>query len=124
MLSLITTCAKAVRYPPSEALPLGCVKYSFADGIKEVFTPHSNLIKGIFDGALVLLETLDFLDGRQVTTYGFLEFDENFVYVHSQGYHCEDAIRSFPTLFAYCLTPRIPVDPFVHVSVHPETVPL
>ena len=86
--------------------------------------PHSNQVKDAFAGALVLLETLDFLDGRKITTYGFLEFDKNFVYVRSQGYHCEDAIRSFPTLLAYCFTPHIPVDPFVHVSVHPETIPL
>ena len=123
-ISHITACVKAVRYPSSGDLPLGCIKYSFADGIKEVFAPHSNQVKDAFAGALVLLETLDFLDGRKITTYGFLEFDENFVYVRSQGYHCEDAIRSFPTLLAYCFTPRIPVDPFVHVSVHPETIPL
>jgi hypothetical protein len=123
-ISHISACVKAVRYLPSGDLPLGCIKYSFADGIKEVFAPHSNQVKDAFAGALVLLETLDFLDGRKVTTYGFLEFDENFVYVRSQGYHCEDAIRSFPTLLAYCFTPRIPVDPFVHVSVHPETIPL
>ena len=123
-ISHITACVKAVRYLPSGDLPLGCIKYSFADGIKEVFAPHSNQVKDAFAGALVLLETLDFLDGRKITTYGFLEFDENFVYVRSQGYHCEDAIRSFPTLLAYCFTPRIPVDPFVHVSVHPETIPL
>ena len=123
-ISHITACVKAVRYPSSGDLPLGCIKYSFADGIKEVFAPHSNQVKDAFAGALVLLETLDFLDSRKITTYGFLEFDENFVYVRSQGYHCEDAIRSFPTLLAYCFTPRIPVDPFVHVSVHPETIPL
>ena len=123
-ISHITACVKAVRYLPSGDLPLGCIKYSFADGIKEVFAPHSNQVKDAIAGALVLLETLDFLDGRKITMYGFLEFDENFVYVRSQGYHCEDAIRSFPTLLAYCFTPRIPVDPFVHVSVHPETIPL
>ena len=115
-ISHITTCIKAVRYPSSGDLPLGC--------IKEVFAPHSNQVKDTFAGALVLLETLDFLDSRKISTYGFLEFDENFVYVHSQGYHCEDAVWSFPTLFAYCFTPHIPVDPFVHVSVHPETIPL
>ena len=123
-ISHITACVKTVRYLPSGDLPLGCIRYSFADGIKEVFAPHSNQVKDAFAGALVLLETLDFLDGRKITTYGFLEFDENFVYVRSQGYHCEDAVRSFPTLLAYCFTPRIPVDPFVHVSVHPETIPL
>ena len=123
-ISHITTCVKAVRYPLSGDLPLGCIKYSFADGIKKVFAPHSNQVKDVFAGALVLLETLDFLDGRKITTYGFLKFDENFVYVRLQGYHCEDTIRSFPTLLAYCFTPCIPVDPFVHISVHPETVPL
>ena len=68
-ISHITTCVKAVRYPLSGDLPLGCIKYSFSDGIKEVFAPHSNQVKDAFAGALVLLETLDFLDGRKITTY-------------------------------------------------------
>ena len=115
-ISHITACVKAVRCPSSGDLPLGC--------IREVFAPHNNQVKDAFAGALVLLETLDFLDGRKISTYGFLEFDENFVYIRSQGYHCKDAVWSFPMLFAYCFTPHIPVDPFVHVSVHPETIPL
>ena len=75
-ISHITACIKAVRYPSSGDLPLGCIKYSFADSIKEVFAPHSNQVKDAFAGTLVLLETLDFLDSRRVTTYGFLEFNK------------------------------------------------
>jgi hypothetical protein len=103
---------------------LGYVKYSFRDGLREVFSPHSLLVKSAFSGAPAILETVDFLDGRRVTTYGYLDFDEAFVYLKGQGYHCEDDVRTYPLLLSYCLTPRLPADPWVHISVHHETVPL
>jgi hypothetical protein len=105
-------------------LPLGYIKYSFHDRLREVFSPYSLLVKSAFSGAAVILKTVDFLDGRRVTTYGYLDFDEAFVYLKGQGYHCEDDIRTYPLLLFYCLTHRIPADPWVHVSVHHETVPL
>ena len=117
-------CSKAIRYPPTLELPLGYVKYSFRDGLREVFSPHSLLVKSAFSGAPAILETVDFLDGRRVTTYGYLDFDEAFVYLKGQGYHCEDDVRTYPLLLSYCLTPRLPADPWVHISVHHETVPL
>ena len=117
-------CSKAIRYPPTLELPLGYIKYSFHDGLREVFSPFSLLVKSAFSGAAVILETVDFLDGRRVTTYGYLDFDEAFVYLKGQGYHCEDDVRTYPLLLSYCLTPRLPADPWVHISQHHETVPL
>ena len=120
----VFACSKAIRYPPTLELPLGYIKYSFCDGLREVFSPHSLLIKSAFSGAPAILETVDFLDGRRVTTYGYLDFDEAFVYLKGQGYHCEDDVRTYPLLLSYCLTPRLPADPWVHISVHHKTVPL
>ena len=120
----IYTCSKAIQYPPMIELPLGYIKYLFRDGLREVFSPFSLLVKSTFSGAAVILETVNFLDGRRVTTYSYLDFDEAFVYLKGQGYHCEDNIRTYPLLLCYCLTPRIPADPWVHISVHHETVPL
>ena len=120
----VFACSKAIRYPPTLELPLGYIKYSFRDGLREVFSPHSLLVKSAFSGAPAILETVDFLDGRRVTMYGYLDFDEAFVYLKGQGYHCEDDVRTYPLLLSYCLTPRLPADPWVHISVHHETVPL
>ena len=120
----IYACSKAIRYPPTLELPLGYIKYSFHDGLREVFSLFSLLVKSAFSGAAVILETVNFLDGRRVTTYGYLDFDEVFVYLKGQGYHCEDDIQTYPLLLCYCLTPCIPADPWVHISVHHETVPL
>ena len=120
----IYTCSKAIWYLPTIELPLGYIKYSFPNGLREVFSPFSLLIKNTFSGTTVILETVDFLDGRRVTTYGYLDFDKAFIYLKGQGYHCEDNIHTYPLLLSYCLTPRIPADPWVHISVHHETVPL
>ena len=117
-------CSKAIRYPPMLELPLGYVKYSFRDGLREVFSPFSLQVKSAFSSAAVILETVDFLDGRRVTMYGYLDFDEAFVYLKGQGYHCEDDVRTYPLLLSYCLTPHLPADPWVHISQHHETVPL
>ena len=124
MIPTLYACSKAICYPPMLELPLGYIKYSFCDGLREVFSPHSLLVKSAFSGAPIILETVNFLDGRRVTTYGYLDFDEAFVYLKGQGYHCEDDIRTYPLLLCYCLTPHIPADPWVHISVHHETVPL
>ena len=120
----VYACSKAICYPPTLELPLGYIKYSFHNGLREVFSPYSLLVKSAFSGAAVILKTVDFLDRRRVTMYGYLDFDEAFIYLKGQGYHCEDDIRTYPLLLSYCLTPRIPADPWVHVSVHHETVPL
>jgi hypothetical protein len=105
-------------------LPLGYIKYSFHDGLREVFSPFSLLVKSAFSGTAIILETVNFLDRRRITTYGYLDFDEAFVYLKGQGHHCEDDIRTYPLLLSYCLTPCIPADPWVYISVHHETIPL
>ena len=107
----IYTCSKAIWYLPTIELPLGYIKYSFPDGLREVFSPFSLLIKNTFSGTTVILETVDFLDGRRVTTYGYLDFDEAFIYLKGQGYHCKDNIHTYPLLLSYCLTPAFLLTP-------------
>jgi hypothetical protein len=66
----------------------------------------------------------DFLDGQLVTTYGYLSFVEDQIFVVGQGYHFEDIVRGNSHLLAHTLSPRIPTDPFDFVSVHPDDQPL
>ena len=120
----LAICSKATRFLPSADIPLGYIKYSFAHNLARVFAAHSLLIRNAFTGSLCVLETVDFLDGRNITTYGYLDFSEHHTFVVDQGYHCEDAVRVLPHLLAYTFVPRIPADPFAHVTVHPDNLPL
>jgi hypothetical protein len=118
-------CCKAIRIRPNADLPLGAIKYSFATDLATIFGPYDDATKAAFIGTLVILESLDFLDGRLLTTYGYLNFGtRGSVFIQDPGFHCEDNIRVHPHLLNYCLTPRLPVDPFVHASVYPNDAPL
>jgi hypothetical protein len=120
----LTVCCKAIRYLPSIDIPHGYIKYSFSSSLAAAFTNHSQLIKNAFTGAITLLEVYDFLDGRIITAYGYLEFGEEGTFVTDLGYHCEDIIRTHPFLLSYCFTPRIPADPLAHISVLEDDCPL
>jgi hypothetical protein len=123
--NLPSACRRAVRFPPSPAIPLGFVKYTFTATLKNLFKEAPNAIRELFVGSLVILDIHDFLDGRQVTTYSYLAFSqEGSIYCIDQGYHCEDVIRAAPFLLAHTLTPRIPADPLNHVVITPSTLPL
>jgi hypothetical protein len=123
--NLPSACGRAVRFPPSPAIPLGFIKYTFTAALKNLFKEAPNAIRELFVRSLVILDIHDFLDGRQVTTYGYLTFSqEGSIYCIDQGYHCEDVIRAAPFLLAHTLTPHIPVDPLDHVVITPSTLPL
>jgi hypothetical protein len=86
-----------------------------------IFNPYDDATKAAFIGTLVIFESLDFLDGRLLTHYGYLNFGtRGSVYLQDQGFHCEDNIRVYPHLLNYCLTPRLPVDPFVFAAAQPD----
>jgi hypothetical protein len=71
------------------------------------------------------LEVVDFLDGRIITTYGHLRFEVNGqIFAHQQGYLFEDTIRAHPSLLSYCLSPRLPADPFDFISTYLDDEPL
>jgi hypothetical protein len=123
--NLPSACGRVVCFPPSPAIPLGFIKYTFAATIKALFRETPNVIRELFVGSLIILDIHNFLDGRQVTTYSYLAFSqEGDIYCVDQGYHCEDVIRAAPFLLAHTLTPRIPADPLDHVVITPSTLPL
>jgi hypothetical protein len=123
--NLPSACGRAIRFPPSPAIPLGFVKYTFAAALKALFRLAPNAIRELFVGSLIILDIHDFLDGRQVTTYSYLAFSqEGDLYCVDQGYHCEDVVRAAPFLLAHTLSPRIPADPLDHIVITPSTLPL
>jgi hypothetical protein len=120
----IDICSRLIRYESAPGTPLGYIKYDFRQGIVDQFRDKGRAEKTGYEKSLVLLAIYDFLDGRRILVYGFLSFGAESIYVKGQAFHCEDLLRTYPGLFAYTLNPRLPVDPFVHVSVHSETNPL
>jgi hypothetical protein len=113
-------CCKALRILPSDEVPHGYIRYSFVSSILQTFGRIPEYLRGAFLGALVILEVTDFLDGRQVTTYGYLSFASGGIFIEDQGLHCEDAIRACPRLLAYTFTPRIPTNPLDFVQFYPS----
>ena len=115
-------CSQAIRDQSGPDLPLGSIKYNFRRGIGAAFSNLPGLVRATYEGVVVIVEIHDFLDGRVVTTYGYLHFNRRFgvdqTFIVNQGYHFEDAVRTSPHLYSYCFTPRIPADPFDHISCH------
>ena len=120
----IPICCKAGRIPANDDFPLGYLWYDFAPSIIQTFSRFPAPVRAAFNNVLVILETFDLLDGRQITNYGYLQFEGTRVYVRNQTYHCEDFIRAFPHLLAYCFSPRIPTDPFTYLPIQPDHLPL
>jgi hypothetical protein len=120
----IYACSKAIFDPPSPDLPLGTIKYDFRKGIRKAFAPLNELIRQAYTNTLVALEVQDFLDGRVVTTYGYLAFQNNQVFGLYQAYHFDDTARANPLLLSYGLTPRYPLDPFEFISTFEDNEPL
>ena len=113
-------CSQAILDHPSADLPLGSIRYNFRQGIREAFAPLNNIIKRGYVYSLAILEVQDFLDGRVITTYGYLVFHEGGVYAIEQGYHFEDLLQTSPHLIGYCFHPRIPADPFQYITHYPD----
>ena len=109
-------CSKAILDLPSEDIPLGSIRYDFREGIRTAFSPLNELVRGAYTNTLVVLDIHDFLDGRVVTTYGYLSFLNGQVFALYQGYHFDDEVRSRPHLLSYCLAPRLPLDPFDFIT--------
>jgi hypothetical protein len=120
----LSVCCKALRVLPSDNTPHGYIRYSFTSSIVQTLGRIPEYLRGAFIGALVILEVVDFLDGRQVTTYGYLSFTAGGIFIEDQGLHCEDAIRACPHLLAYTFTPRIPTNPLDFVHFYPSDLPL
>jgi hypothetical protein len=93
------TCSKAIFDSPSPDLPLGTIKYDFRKGIREAFAPLNELIRQAYTNTLVVLEVQDFLDGRVVTTFGYLAFQGTSVFGLYQAQYFDNAARTAPPSF-------------------------
>ena len=123
-LSEVNICSRLVRHESAPGTPLGFIKYNFRQGIVDQFRDKGFAEKTGYERSLIILAIYDFLDGRRIIVYRFLVFGPESIYVKGVAFHCEDLLRTYPGLFAYTLNPRLPVDPFVHVTVHSEMTPL
>ena len=122
-------CSQAIVDLPSPDLPLGSIWYTFANGIKSAFNQIPVLARRAYEGTFVVLDIHDFLDGRVVTTYGYLAFGDrngegNSVFITEQSYHFQDGLRENPQLSAYTFCPRIPADPHNHLHTYYDDLPL
>ena len=87
------------------------------------------LARRAYEGTFVVLDIHDFLDGRVVTTYGYLAFGDrngegNSIFVIEQNYHFQDGLRENPQLSAYTFCPRIPADPHNYLHTYYDDLPL
>jgi hypothetical protein len=57
-------CSHAGYAPPAADTPLGYICYTFRPSIHATFLKHSQLVRNIFEGTLVISDLYDFLDGR------------------------------------------------------------
>jgi hypothetical protein len=122
-------CSQAIIDFPSEDIPLGSIRYTFATGIKSAFEQIPVLARRAYEGTFVVLDIHDFLDGRVVTTYGYLAFGDrngqgDAVFVTDQNCHFQDGLRENPRLAAFTLLPRIPSDPHDYLHTYYEDQPL
>jgi hypothetical protein len=117
-------CSCAGYAPPAADSLLGYILYTFRPSIRTTFLKHSQLVRNIFKGALVISDVYDFLDGRRVYIYGKLCFNIDSVYIMDQTLHFEDAVAQHPYLLRHCLTPRLPADPCFLISIFPDASPL
>jgi len=120
----LSVCSRVLHYLPSAAAPLGILRYSFESSIVQTFLRLPLYLREAFTGALVILDVTDFLDGRLVTSYGYLAFEGNSVFAKDQGIHCEDVVRAAPQLLAHTLTPRLPANPLDFIFLYLDHVPL
>ena len=122
-------CSQAIVDLPSPDLPLGSIRYTFASGIRRAFDQIPLLARRAYEGTFVVLDIHDFLDGRVVTTYGYLAFGDrngegDSVFVTEQSYHFQDGLRENPQLSAYTFCPRIPADPHNYLHTYYDNLPL
>ena len=124
VLPPVTICARVGRFPPSASFPFGYVESSFVDGIKHIFGQFPPYWLPYFEGSKVPLVAYDFLDGRGVTLFGHLHFEERGVFVTRRYHHREDLLATSPELFSFVATPRVPTNPLAHVTPPSEDLPL
>ncbi len=121
---IIKACGQAVQIKPSLDIPLGYIRFMFQRGIREAFMPIPPYCRKAYRGHLVLLDHFDFLDGWTISTYGSLHFEGRHIFVCHQYYHFEDILHYWPCLATFIFTPHTPFDPFGHIPVTLDNIPL
>jgi len=123
-LPSINLCAKVGRHPHSASFPFGYLESSFIDSIKFIFGQFPPDWLTHFEGALVPLVAYDFLDGCIATLCGRLHFTTDSIFVLERNTCTEDLLCTQPGLATFVCTPRVPTNPFAHITPPPVETPL
>jgi len=123
-LPSVNLCAKVGRHPHSTFFPFGHLESSFVDSIKFIFGQFPPDWLEHFEGALVPLVAYDFLDGRIATLCGRLHFTTDGIFVIDRNTRTEDLLCTQPGLATFVCTPRVPTNPFAHITPPPVEIPL
>ncbi len=115
----VVLCSSLGVYQPDDWFPFGRLLYSFSHSLGTRFNHPSELIALTFVDSLIPLYIHDFLDGRHLFIYGYLDWnDEGLPIAKDVSFSFQDTLRSNPFLARYTLFPRLPFDPLAHVSPH------
>jgi hypothetical protein len=118
-------CCHAGYSPLMLDIPFSYLVYTFWLFICKHFLKHGHLVHNIFEGALVVSEVYDFLNGCHIYTYRKLHFYQNTVCIIHQALHFEDTLSCYPFLFCHTLHPyRLPKDPCTYIYTYPNNCPL
>jgi hypothetical protein len=109
-------CTKVGRHLWSLHFPFGYIESSFADSLKHIFSHFPPAWLLYFEGALVPLVAYDFLDGRTATLCGQLHFTEEGLFIINRNTRIEDVLCIRPQLAKFTCTPRVPTNPFLHIT--------
>jgi len=120
----LVACAKAICTQPTPDIPLGYIRFTYQQGIKEMFARIPPLCWEPYRHHVVFLDHFDFLNGRTISVFGYLDFEGRHIFVRRQTYHFEDLLRHWPSLTSFILAPRLPFNPLGITPVIPDNHPL
>jgi hypothetical protein len=122
VLPAVTLCANIGLHPPSLHFPFGYLESSFIASIKKTFGQFPREWRSYFTGVIVPLAAYDFLDGRTACLCGKLFFQEDGALLVLERFtRRQDALQTQPGLYSFVASPRVPVNPFLHITPpHPD----
>jgi len=123
-LPSVNLCAKVGRHPHSTSFPFGYLESSFIDSIKFIFGQFPPDWLEYFENALVPLVAYNFLDRHIATLCGHIHFTANGIFVTERNTCTEDILRTQPRLATFVCTPRVPTNPFAHITPPSLETPL
>jgi hypothetical protein len=120
----ITICTKVGKHARSLARPFGYLESNFIDSIKFIFNSFLPFWLEHFEGSLVPIVAYDFLDGRSVLLASYLHFDHEGIFITGRHSCVKDTLQADPYLARFCADVRVPVQPFLFLSLPPGNLPL